>query len=236
MTQTHQNLFTTFIKDIFTGWTLKEAIYAWFLIGLQVATYIWNPDSPLGFITGLTGTICVLLVAKRKMSNYVFGFIQTGIALYLGLSVRLWGESVENAFYFTTQIVGYFAWRKHMVSGTNDMEEDEGQQVETRKFTALNWLVTILILALGTAGAGYLFDQMSGTQPYLDAFTMVTAFVAQIIMLARYREQWNFWFLLNIVSLYQWFVLGNMSMVALYVAFIINNAYGYWQWTKGADQ
>ncbi len=235
MTQNRQNLFIAIIEDIFNGWSTKEAFYAWFLVLLQIATYIWNPDSLLGFITGLTGTICVVLVAKRKMSNYIFGFIQTAVALYLGLSVRLWGESVENAFYFITQIVGYFAWRKHMVNGTNNLDKTEGQQVETRKFTVLNWLATLAILAVGTLLAGYVFDLMNGTQPYIDAFTLVTAVVAQIIMLARYREQWNFWFLLNIVSLYQWFTLGNMSMVALYVAFIINNAYGYWQWTKGAD-
>ena len=75
---------------------------------------------------------------------------------------------------------------------------------------------------------------MNGTQPYIDALTLVIAIVAQIIMLARYREQWTFWFVLNIVSIYQWVTLGNWSMVALYVAFIINNAYGYVEWSKGA--
>ena len=76
---------------------------------------------------------------------------------------------------------------------------------------------------------------LAGTQPYIDAFALVTAFVAQIIMLARYREQWTFWFILNVVSLYQWITLRNMSMAALYVAFLINNAYGYYQWSKGSQ-
>lgn len=49
------------------------------------------------------------------------------------------------------------------------------------------------------------------------------------------REQWTFWFILNVVSLYQWITLHNMSMAALYVAFLINNAYGYYQWSKGSQ-
>lgn len=238
----NENFITYTIRDTFTGWTRNEAIYAWSLILLQIAVYIWNPDSLLGFITGLTGTACVILAAKRKISNYAFGFIQTAVALYLGLTVRLWGESAENLFYFISQFIGYIAWRKHMVavdapaSEAVKMEDAHLEQVETRKFKMSTWILSVVAIAVGTLVAGFIFDKMAGTQPYIDAFTLVTAIIAQIIMLARYREQWTFWFLLNIVSIYQWFTLGNMSMVALYVAFIINNAYGYYQWTKGATE
>ena len=229
------NTFSRFIKgfinDIFLGWTKKEAIYGITLVLLQIVTFIWNPDSIAGFITGLTGTICVLLVAKRRLSNYVFGFIQTAIALYLGLSVGLWGESIENGFYFVAQFIGFAAWRKHMIDGTT---EDEPDEVETLKFTAINWVQSIAAIAIGTVILGYIFDITNGTQPYIDALTTITAIVAQIIMLKRYREQWTFWLLLNVVSVYQWYTLDNASMVALYVAFIINNAYGYYEWTKGA--
>lgn len=223
------NLIKAFARDVFTGWTITEAIYAWLLVVLQVLVYIWNPDSPAGFIAGVTGTICVVLVAKRKISNYVFGVIQTAIGLYLGLSVRLWGESFESAYYLIMQFIGFMAWRKHLIAGTND---EQTEQVETLKFQAKHWIYTLLSITVGTIIMGYLFDKMNGTQPYVDALTLVMAIVAQAIMNFRYREQWLFWFALNIISLVQWFTLNNMSMVALYIAFIINNAYGYYQWTK----
>ena len=146
-----------------------------------------------------------------------------------------------------------------MIAGDS---EEETEQVETRKFSLKHWAMSLIIIGIGTLGfafisqhmteiinslgsfatlVGNVFGQhwgwtvtnMQGTQPYIDAFTLVVAFVAQIIMLERYREQWVFWFVLNIVSLYQWFTLNNMSMVALYIAFLINNAYGYYQWSKG---
>ena len=223
------NIFTAFLRDVFLGWTTKEAIYAWSLILLQVITFIWNPDSPAGFIAGLTGTICVILVAKRKLSNYAFGLIQTVVGIYLGLQFRLWGESAESLFYLIAQFIGFWTWKNHMVAG--DVQEDI-EQVETRKFRLYDWGISIGAITVGTVVLGYLFENMNGTQPYIDALTLVTAIVAQIIMLARYREQWTFWFVLNIVSIYQWVTLGNWSMVALYVAFIINNAYGYIEWTK----
>ena len=105
------NIFTAFIRDLFLGWTTKEAIYAWFLILLQVITFIWNPDSIAGFISGLCGTICVVLVAKRKLSNYLFGLIQTIVGVYLGLQFRLWGEASESMMYLVAQFVGFWAWK-----------------------------------------------------------------------------------------------------------------------------
>lgn len=233
---TSKNIFAHFLRDLFTGWSKPEAVYAWLLIGLQVAVFLWNPDSPAGFIAGLSGTICVLLVAKRKLSNYVFGLIQTVVGLYLGLQFRLWGESAENLFYFVSQIIGFVAWKKHMV--TTEIVDDKTQleQVETLAFTLKEWVTSLVAIAVGTGLLGFLFDTMQGTQPYIDALTLVTAIVAQLVMLARYREQWVFWFALNIVSIYQWVTLGNWSMVALYTAFIINNAYGYYQWTQGTKQ
>ncbi len=227
------NLFVSFLKDIFLGWTKSEAIFGLSLVALQIITFIFNPESPLGFIAGTTGTICVLLVSKRKLSNYAFGLIQTAVTIYLGLGVSLWGESIENIFYFVSQIIGFAAWRKHMIAG--DVVE-EIEQVETRIFKIRDWFISLTGIALFTAIAGYIFQITNGTQPYIDSLTLGISIIAQIIMLMRYREQWVFWFVLNLVSLYQWVTLGNASLVALYIAMILNNAYGYYQWTKGAHK
>lgn len=211
-------------KELFGGWSRAEAIYAWFLIGIQVAFYIVYPESPWGFIAGVAGTICVLLVAKGKISNYFFGFIQTGIMMVLGFQAGLIGETGENIFYFVSQFLGIKEWKKNM--------NEETDLILTRKFNLKNWIVTISVVTTITLLLGYLFDTMSGTQPYLDSFTLVLALVAQMLMVYRFREQWILWFLLNIVSLYQWFTLGNMSLFSLYLAFTINNLYGFINYTK----
>ena len=76
------------------------------------------------------------------------------------------------------------------------------------------------------------FDYFKGTQPYLDALTLVLAIFAQMLMVYRFREQWLLWGILNIASIYQWFTIGDMSLVALYVALLINTVYGYVTWSK----
>lgn len=221
---TEKSMWQRLKEELFGGWSRGEAIYAWILIGIQIGFYVIYSDSLWGFIAGMTGTICVLFVAKGKISNYFFGFIQTGIMMVLGFQAGLIGETGENIFYFITQFWGIKEWRKNM--------DKEDEVVKTRKLSIKQWLLLIGAVTAATLLFGFGFDSFSGTQPYIDAFTLVAALFGQMLMVYRFREQWLLWSLLNIVSIYQWFTLGNMSLVALYLAFLINTAYGFLNWTK----
>lgn len=216
------------VKDIFSGWTRGEAIYGWSLMAIQVLFYMFYPDSLWGFIAGVSGTACVLLVAKGKISNYFFGFIQTGIMMVLGFQVGLIGETGENIFYFVSQFWGIKSWKDNLDSETD--------LVLTRKFNLMQWLLTIGIISTLTYGLGSVFTHFNGTQPFLDSLTLVVALVAQVLMVLRYREQWALWIVLNVVSVYQWLTLGNMSLFALYLAFTINSLYGLVKWSKQQKQ
>ena len=218
------NLLNKTKTEIFGGWSTGEMIYAWLLIGIQIAFYVLYPDSLWGFIAGVTGTICVLFTAKGKISSYFFGFIQTGIMMVLGFNVGLIGETGENVFYFFTQFLGIKEWKKNM--GENQ------ETVRTRKLTGKQWGLLIVALIITTLVLGFGFSSFNGTQPYIDAFTLAAALFGQMLMVYRFREQWLLWGLLNVVSIYQWVTLGNMSLVALYIAFLINTVYGFINWTK----
>lgn len=217
-------MITNIKEELFGGWSTKEAVYAWSLIAIQILFYVIYPDSLWGFIAGVSGTICVIFVAKGKISNYFFGFIQTGIIMVLGFQAFLIGETGENLFYFVTQFLGLREWNKNM-----NKEED---LVTTRKLSWNQWGLLVLGVVLTTAVLGFTFDTFNGTQPYLDSFTLVAAIFGQMLMVYRFREQWLLWFLLNIVSLAQWYMIGNMSLFAMYIAFTINNVYGFINWSR----
>ena len=152
-------------EELFGGWSAKEQIYAWTLISLQIVFYVIYPDSFWGFVAGMTGTICVLLVAKVKISNYFFGFIQTGVTMVLGFQAFLIGETMENVFYFVSQFLGIKEWKNNLNKDTHI--------VKTRKFTMSQWMLTICSVAALTALLGYIFKHFNGTQPFIDSFTLV---------------------------------------------------------------
>lgn len=219
-----KNKLTAIKNELFGGWSRGEAIYGWALIAIQILFYMIYPDSLWGFIAGMSGTICVLLVAKGKISNYFFGFIQTAIMMVLGFQAGLIGETGENIFYFVSQFWGIKVWKDNL--------DEETNIVLTRKLNLPQLFLTVGGISLVTFILGSIFNNMNGTQPFIDSFTLVLALVAQLLMVLRYREQWVLWICLNIVSIYQWLTLGNMSLVALYIAFLINSIYGFVVWSK----
>lgn len=65
-----------------------------------------------------------------------------------------------------------------------------------------------------------------------DSATNVMAVIAQLLMMLRYREQWIWWLLIDLLCIKMWFVAGNWSMVAMYIAWTINCLYGWYNWKK----
>lgn len=224
-------------QELFGGWTLFEKFYIPSLVLLQLVVYMIYPDSFWGMIAGVTGVLCVTFVAKGKISNYYFGFIQTGIMLVLGAQAFLIGETGENVFYFVTQFLGIKEWKKNMVKETLDTKaKEETEIVQTRKLTGLQWVYLIVSIAVLSTTLGYIFGLFNGTQPYIDATTLILAIFGQMLMVYRFRESWVIWSLLNVLSIWNWFLIGNMSLVILYVSFLGNSLYAYILWTKQANK
>ena len=138
-----------------------------------------------------------------------------------------YGEVVEQIFYIVTMIWGMVAWARNM--NTN---EDGTQDVKTRKFTWWMWTTSILATGLATWGFGAVLESIGAAQPYTDAATNVMALFAQVMMVKRYREQWVWWIVIDLLCIKMWWVAGNWSMVAMYIAWTINCFYGWINWTK----
>ena len=208
--------------------------YSWFdkafMIGmllLQVIVFFISPDSVLGIVAGISGVISVVLCAKGKISFYFIGFVQTISYLILAWQNVFYGEVIENIFYLVTMVWGIFVWKK------NSQTYDDGSAyVQAKRFTPLKWVLSIAGTALATIGVGYLLTLMGSHQAYTDAATNVLAIFAQILMVRRYREQWIWWFVIDVICIKMWLVAGNMSMVAMYVAWTINCIYGWYNWSK----
>ena len=103
--------FKQWFKDEYMiGYTVFEKVFMVSLIILQIVVFIFNPDSVLGFISGLSGVISVVLCAKGKISFYYIGFVQTITYLILSWQNKFYGEVIENIFYIVTMVIGVVLW------------------------------------------------------------------------------------------------------------------------------
>ena len=210
------------------GYTMFEKAFLVSMLALQVLVYCFVPDTVIGMICGVAGCICVVLTAKGKISSYAFNFIQMITYMIICWDLALYFEFGEQVFYFIACIIGVFLWKKNM-----NKNSDGTEQVKCQKMNLKQWLLVALATALTTALLGLFGDLvLGGTLPYMDAFSVALAVIAQILMVLRYREQWAIWILIDVTSLVMFIVLGNWSMVAMYVAWTINAFYGWYNWSK----
>lgn len=214
-------------KEFVYGYSLFDKLFMVSMLVLQIVVYCFAPDSVLGIIAGISGVISVVLCAKGKISFYFIGFVQTVTYLFLAWENRFYGEVIENLFYFVTMIWGIFVWKRNLKE-----DEDGSQNVEAKKFTLTQWSLSIIGTVIATLGMGYWLNSIGSSQAYTDAATNILAIFAQLLMVRRYREQWLWWLVIDVLCLKMWFVAGNWSMVAMYIAWTINCIYGWYNWTK----
>ena len=214
-------------KEFWTGYTLFEKLFMLTMLVMQVVVFCVAPDAPLGIVAGIAGVISVVLCAKGKVSFYFIGFVQTVTYLFLAWQNNFYGEVIENIFYLVTMIWGIFVWKNNMT------ENDDGtSDVTAKKFTGLQWVLSIIGTVVATVIMGFVLNKIGSAQAYTDAATNVMAIFAQLLMVRRYREQWIWWIVIDLLCIKMWFVAGNWSMVAMYVAWTANCIYGWYNWSK----
>lgn len=212
-----------------TEWSTFEKAWLLTFTAISLTTWYITKDSPLGLITSLSGMLCVVLVAKGKISNYFFGALQTALYGWIALQYGLLGENMLNwYFYLPVNILGVFIWAKHAQAGT----------VTTQKLTPKGWLILLSSLLVSWLLYTQVLNSLNGNATMLDSATNVLSIAAQILMLQRYSEQWLLWIAVNVLSITLWVVAltrtggSDWSMVIMWSAFLANAIYGWVNWNK----
>lgn len=207
--------------------------FEWLLIiGIVLANYITGGLSePIGAICAITGVLCVVLVAKGKISNFFFGVINVALYIFIAWNAKFYGEFMLNlAFYLPVQFIGYYKWKKKMNGGV----------VEARTMNAKQLLTTLTLCAMVIIGYAQILTALGGNSVYLDSTSTILSVVAQILMFMMFAEQWVLWIIVNIVSIGLWVgpaMTGDASavtMVLMWSGYLINSVYGYWNWKRMA--
>ena len=212
-------------QELFGGWKPFEAAWLLIFIAAQIGIYIYNPDSILGMVSGVSGIICNVFVSKGKISNYFFGLIFAYTYFYISLGANFLGEMNTTLYvYIPAQFIGYFLWKANM------QKEQNSDAVIAKALTVNGWIGLITFLVIGTLLFVEILNYYGGSSTGLDGLSTIIVVAAQALMVLRYREQWLLWILLNIISIALW--AENTSMYVMYSAYLLNSLYGYYNWSK----
>ena len=205
------------------------AIFMIFGLMLQIFSFYYTGSSYISLISGITGIISVVLCAQRKISFYAFGFIQLFTYVWLCIDQHLYGEIAENIFYAITMIYGIFIWIKNK-------DKNDNTKVIPKKLQFGNLTIIYFCMVLGILGLWlFLSQHTNDSQPFMDSITTIPAIIAQVLMILAYREQWYFWLIIDIGSIFMWAIANDWNMVTQFVFWIINCIYGLNNWKYGRN-
>lgn len=226
---------------------MKERVlsfYDWFLIiGVIASNIIYSALSGnvdlLGSAAGITGVLCVVLVAKGSIWNYLFGLVNVSLYAYISYKAALYGDAALNAFYYLPmQFIGYWQWRKRGAAISEAEADGRGVQVKARR---LNWKQRLVMAAGCTAAVvavGFILRHFGDPQPFKDSTTTVLSIVAQAMMALAFMEQWALWIITNIISVAMWVICvvrGEAHaavMVIMWIFYLLNSVNGLRVWLK----
>lgn len=224
------------------------SFYDYFLIlGVIAANIIYSflTDSLdiIGSVAGITGVLCVVLVAKGSIWNYAFGLVNVSLYAWISYKAALYGDAGLNALYYLPmQFIGWWQWRKRgAATSKTDAEKLSGSEdvrVKARRLNTMQRILLVLGCTAAIIAVGYLLKYLGDPQPFKDSTTTVLSIVAQALMAMAFMEQWALWIVNNVVSVVMWCVCVSRGdahagvMVIMWAFYLLNSINGLRVWLK----
>lgn len=220
------------------------SLYDWFLIvGVIVTNAIYSIMTGtldvLGSIAGITGVLCVVLVAKGSILNYVFGLVNVSLYAYISYKASLYGDAALNALYYVPmQFIGWWQWRRRGAAVSEAEAGDNGVQVKARRFTWNQRAILFICCAVAVVAVGFVLRHFGDPQPFKDSTTTVLSIVAQALMALAFMEQWMLWIITNVVSVVMWCICVSRGeahagvMVIMWAFYLLNSINGLRVWKR----
>ena len=218
--------------------------YDWFLIvGVIVTNVLYSIMTGtldlLGSIAGITGVLCVVLVAKGSILNYVFGLVNVSLYAYISYKASLYGDAALNALYYVPmQFIGWWQWTRRGAVVSAEKAGEAGVQVKARRFSWRQRAVLFVGCAAAVIAVGFILRYFDDPQPFKDSTTTVLSIVAQALMALAFMEQWILWIITNVVSVVMWCICVSRGeahagvMVIMWTFYLLNSINGLRVWKR----
>ena len=175
------------------------------------------------YIAVLLSLAYVFLAVKESQWCWPAAFLSTFIYTVLYWNGALLMESILNVYYMTMAAFGWYVWRG-------------GSQQNTKAHIvswALSRHVMIILITLCIAlGIGVIMDVYTHADfAYLDSLTTCFAIITTYMVAKKVLENWLYWIVINLASMYLFFMKGYFPTFVLYILYIAIACWGFRRWS-----
>ena len=228
------------MKKFFADWTKFEKGLMIVATALMIVlSFIWK-DTPIGTLSAVTGVISVVLCAKGRVSNYVFGMVYVTAYAYVAFQNKLYGEVMMNLLYYVPMnVIGFITWTKLAKKKAESAQTgDVSKDVETRHMSSKQRWMTFVIAVVVILAYWQLLKFMGGNLALIDSCSTIVSIIAMYLQVMRFTESWIMWIFTNLISIVLWLTAmltqdsNNITMLLMWSAYLVNSTYGYINWKK----
>ena len=218
------------VKNEFKNWNSFEIIFPVISIAAIIFLSFLLNDSKIALTSAVCGILYTVIAGKGKPYCYLFGIIGTLCYCYLAYKNTLYGNLLLNGFYYLPmEIIGFFAWNKHLKKETNEIEK-----TYLKKSSLIILYSIIFIIGLSFA---FVLKNMGDSFFVLDSFITVLSVGAMYLTVRRCVEQWIMWSVVNTLSIIVWFNIytdggRTFSTLLMWCCYLITGIYFYIKWQK----
>ncbi len=180
----------------------------------------------INFISAICGIMCIFFCAKANISNFIFAVINTFVyAIFLWYH-KIYGTfALEVLFYQPVNFISWYIWSKHR-------DEKLIEKTKAKKLTLLQNIICALVITIGGILYHSVLVKLGGTVAWLDAFTLSIGIIAVILEMFRYKEQYIWWIITDIIAVAMYIIHFDLVYLTKKSIYLIMAIIGIINWTK----
>jgi nicotinamide mononucleotide transporter len=182
------------------------------------------------FMAVISALIYVVLAAKENIWCWPAALVSTLIYTVIFYDVYLWMDALLQIYYLAMAVYGWYCWRKVLPSASNKQRTSELVQT-IQIWPLLLHAKIILLLTACSLVVGWLMANFTPADfPYLDATTTVFAIFATYLVTKKVLENWLYWIVIDVVSIYLYLEKGLQPTAVLFGLYVVMAVVGYALW------
>ena len=130
---------------------------------------------------------------------------------------------LEVAFYLPVEIFSWAVWNRHR--DTIDTEKTKAKRLTITQ----NVFTALIIVSVGII-SHYVLALLNGTAVWLDAFTLSIGIIAVILELFRYKEQYIWWIITDIITVVLYIIHFDAVYLTKRIIYLIVALMGLYNW------
>ncbi|MFA5471496.1 MAG: nicotinamide riboside transporter PnuC [Acholeplasmataceae bacterium] len=220
------------MKKLIAYFTIFELIL-WItsVLTIFIVFYMFQNNEHLYLIASLIGVTALIFLAKGNPIGQFLIIVFSIFYGFISFSYQYYGEMITYlGMTAPIALVALISWLKHPFSG-------QLKEVEINTLSRRSHLKIILSGLLVTLCFYFILNFLSTPNIILSSFSVFTSYVASLLTLKRSKFYALAYAINDLVLISLWLLasihqITYISLVICFLAFFVNDLYGFVSWTK----